>query len=443
MATLTVTTTDRDGVNLDGIAVAAGASGDQFTNTGRELFYVNNASAGARTITFDIQQEVDGQSVTDRTANVPAGEHRIFGPFSTNAYNNSSTGRMSVSYDSETSVTVAAIKMRTTQRDSGSTSQSLSRLDLVDLGGGVHITQVDDQSWDPGIQSLIARGAGGTHPLFGANQVQEPKVNFTTSQLKTLLDRFSSVSGIEALFGMSIDTTNAATPDPVVGYFASSTPSGKHGRASLAHRRGEINFVYVYIERLNLPSNDDATADVVCAIGYDGSNEPFVWTENVALDSTNLSSEEHFGGGPVYLNGLQVESIQETTIETGINLDILSADSVVWPTVIHCQQTEPVITVTTREMKWVFDAQTAGNPLDGTNGLVAYARKFTKNTAGGVARHPNGSPVHLQFQALNGRYFVEPRGDGSNPTTAQIRVEVTGVNDTTFPITTNTAISIP
>ena len=81
---------------------------------------------------------------------------------------------------------------------------------------------------------------------------------------------------------------------------------------------------------------------------------------------------------------------------------------------------------------------------NGSNGIVVYGRKLTKNQAGGVARVANGTSQHLSFTALNGHYWTETQSaDGNTPAQTTIKAVLTALNDTTIPLTTATNATIP
>lgn len=112
MATLTVQTVDRAGLVGDPTVAAAGG-GDNWANTGAEIFVVKNGGGGSINVTLDIQSTVDGQAVTDRVVAVAAGVTKFMGPFPTANYNDGN-GRMNVTYSGVTTVTVMVIKPTTT-----------------------------------------------------------------------------------------------------------------------------------------------------------------------------------------------------------------------------------------------------------------------------------------------------------------------------------------
>ena len=112
MAQLTVTTTDRDGDDIQTLLTAAAAGGDSFANTGKELFIASNANASSYTVTFATQETVDGLAVSDQSITVAQNEEFIVGPFPISIYNDSS-GLVQVTYSAVTDLTVCVVKIGT------------------------------------------------------------------------------------------------------------------------------------------------------------------------------------------------------------------------------------------------------------------------------------------------------------------------------------------
>jgi acid phosphatase class B len=112
MATLTVQSTSLAGDALTTTAAAAG--GDEFVNTGRELFYVVNASGSTRTVTFT-GQNASNFNVTSNNAVVVAGSSTYtIGSFKKDWFNDTNE-KVQVTYsDSAADLTVAVIQMPST-----------------------------------------------------------------------------------------------------------------------------------------------------------------------------------------------------------------------------------------------------------------------------------------------------------------------------------------
>ena len=116
MATLTVQSFDKDGLDVTHASAAGG--GDVFANdaTQRTFLSAKNGSGGAIVITITAQTTSATVTpyVTLTQANITfslgAGEDCIIGPFNTLLFNNSSN-QVAVTYDGVTSLTVAACKL--------------------------------------------------------------------------------------------------------------------------------------------------------------------------------------------------------------------------------------------------------------------------------------------------------------------------------------------
>ena len=108
MATLTPQTID-----LTGLAYtlgAATAAGDVFANDGRTMLMVANASGGNCVVTINNQTVSSYGKDDDEAVTIANGETQIIGPFDPVRFNNSA-GQVEVTYSTDTSVTVAVLKM--------------------------------------------------------------------------------------------------------------------------------------------------------------------------------------------------------------------------------------------------------------------------------------------------------------------------------------------
>jgi hypothetical protein len=110
MADLTVQAASLGGI-LPTYAAAAGG-GDTFFNDGKTLFHIKNGDASGMIATFDdVQSSSPAEAVAfdpDVDVSVGATSEQLIGPFPTNRFGTS----VAVSYDSVTTLTVAAIRVR-------------------------------------------------------------------------------------------------------------------------------------------------------------------------------------------------------------------------------------------------------------------------------------------------------------------------------------------
>lgn len=111
MATLSVQIVDRAGDGLTPAFTAAAAGGDDFPNSGREWLVVKNGSGATITVTAVTPQTVSGLAVADEAYAVPAAGERYIGPFPPGTFNNTSTGRVNLTYSGVTSLTVGVFRL--------------------------------------------------------------------------------------------------------------------------------------------------------------------------------------------------------------------------------------------------------------------------------------------------------------------------------------------
>ena len=109
MATLTIQTIDHTGVAES--LVAAAAAGDQFANDGRIFIHVLNTNGASRDVTINSQSNCNQGFDHNIVVTVPAttGDMMI-GPFPPSRFDDGG-GFVQVTYEAETGVTIAAIRL--------------------------------------------------------------------------------------------------------------------------------------------------------------------------------------------------------------------------------------------------------------------------------------------------------------------------------------------
>ena len=91
---------------------AANVDGHAVPNNGVTFIQVKNVSGSPVTVTIQLPQTVDGQTVPNKTVSVPATTgDRMIGPFTPALYNQPNTDQVYVDFSAVTSVTVAALRL--------------------------------------------------------------------------------------------------------------------------------------------------------------------------------------------------------------------------------------------------------------------------------------------------------------------------------------------
>lgn len=308
---------------------------------------------------------------------------------------------------------------------------TISRIDLIQLPGPAYISQLRSKGINLNVEEETGYGSANVHPLFSAVLNQVPTIDFSSTQIATVL-------ASAPFIGAGISASTAF-------FWKLAAATGSVARGSSSHLKITMTLGYIHWTQISLQHDSVGTVDSVITVGYDGTNDPLVPAGSQTLPS-NVTDTERFMVGPVYINGAQLgaNTIKSAIIESGIELDIEGGDGNVWPTQIALRLTKPVITVVTTVVSPIITTGVDGVALNGSTGIVVYGRKVTKNQTGGVARVANGTSQHLSFTGLNGHYWTETQSaDGNTPAETTIRAVLTALNDTTIPLTTATNAIIP
>ncbi len=298
------------------------------------------------------------------------------------------------------------------------TVSKIFRLDKVAFNtNAVEIMHVSQADWSTQIETLTNRGAGEVHPNFRATINQQPQITFSTPELDKILGDLSC--GVAGVTFTDCDT-----------YWKEGTATGSTARATTNHKDLSIAEGVLHWTNIRLPNNGQAEIDCVVGATYDGVNAPIVHTGSVALP-THITPGDHFVCGPVAINGTTIDGVQEISISSGVQLQMLSGDGEVYPTFLYVEMTEPQITIRTFDATNWDDLGLTGVALNGSNGATFYARKIAANGQ----RVANGTAEHISFVVANGRAIPQTSsGQGSSPITDTLLIE---------PAVTTTATATP
>lgn len=307
------------------------------------------------------------------------------------------------------------------------TVNTIHKLDKIILPGSVEFSNLTNARWAAGIQSLLLRPAGHVHPMFRGTASQKPAVEFTTTDLDILLAAVpvggAALGSTATFFKLGNTLSNAA-------------------RNAASHQKITIASSLGYWSTIRLPHNQAGDASVMLQAIYDGANLPFVYAGSQTL-SGNLAAGNKFGCGPVSINGTTINGVQEITVDSGIRLLQLGSSTEEFDTFVGIQETEPSVTIRTLSMVNWATLGLRGLALNGSTGLVFYARKFTPSVTGGLARVANATAEHIAFVGLNGTANpVDTNGNTTDALTDTLRVELISASDSVLPLVITTAQQI-
>lgn len=292
------------------------------------------------------------------------------------------------------------------------------RLDKLVIGSSFTLDQINSSTSNFNMDLLSNHPAGHIAPMSLSNRSQDPEITVTTPELDTVL-------GALALNGLSI------TADSYL-YQKLATETGTVARATTSHTRHVISALTTYWTSISLPHNNEGTLELVVKPVWDGTNDIIAPAGGQAL-TTTLAGDPRYGCGPVSINNTPLLGVQNIEVVSGVECKPLGASSELWNTSQGIQKVAPIVRVTTTDIA-LASIDIEGTNLDGTNGLVFWARRL--HTA-------DGSSHHIKFIGLTGKVDVESEsGSGTDDYVAVLRFTLTAGSDSVMPLTYTTAQAI-
>ena len=293
------------------------------------------------------------------------------------------------------------------------------KLDTIILPSADVIHELNDSRLAAGIQSLITRPAGHVHPMYRANDVLQPMAEFSTPDLATVLANVPA-GGLGFTTGLSCHLKKA-------------TQTGSASRASLVHSKIAMTEGLIYWSSLRLPHRGQGQAQVSILAGYDGTNDPFVYSSGIALPG-NLTDGLYYGAGPVAINGTAIPGVQEIQVDSGVRVLRAGGESEEYDTFLMVETTEPIVTIRTLEPTNWGSLGLRGTILNGVTGLQFYARHL---------RTSNAATTNILGQATNGAALpVDSSGQGTSLVTDTLRVECIAASNAVAPLAFTAGIAI-
>lgn len=289
------------------------------------------------------------------------------------------------------------------------------------VNGGTFLSQLTSSRNSPGINQALSYAAGVPQPMFVGNMQQTPVETFDADQLRTVLN----------LCGIGLGDLSGANTDL---YYKKATPFGsRQADASLVHLRLRAADAALTWSRITAGQTGNASISCALTFPYDGTNEPVVPAGNVAL-AGSPSAAENFTVGPVWINGAQFTSVQEITIDSGLDLLVAFGEGELYPTFVGLRQSTPMITIRTLELPW---------PTVGLNGLPLTSLSVYLRARNSTGRVANGTASHIKFAATAGIVTIEETSAGANRESGTtVKVALIDAAGTGNALTVNTAIAI-
>lgn len=251
-----------------------------------------------------------------------------------------------------------------------------------------------------------------------------PAVSFVTRQVAAALGACappgSSISGLTAKLTL----------------YASKKVQGGLPASGTNHRSYTLNHGMLYPESVSCQDTDDARVTYNAAITYDGSNDPVVEADSVALPT--LPTEERYGLGPATIGGISIGNIKSIDCQCGITVGLDSAGGDVYNTIAYVQLWEPMWTIRTTD---VLTMAAAKIPRSGIACTQANTSFYLRKRAAGNTYVSDVTAAHIKA-VMAGMAVVDTPFDGDSDK-GEATITVKGSYDgTNNPLVFTTGVAI-
>jgi hypothetical protein len=187
-----------------------------------------------------------------------------------------------------------------------------------------------------------------------------------------------------------------------------------------------------------LPHQGTASAQAEIATFKNAAVAPVVFNEADTLPATVYPQvAAAWTLGPVKLNAVTVDGVENVSIEPGVGLVTDGRDSDIYPTLAAVGEISPSVT-----LRGAHIDITSTLTEDGAYYTAAQVKIWARKKAEGGTFVVDGTPEHVLFTL--GKCRVEPIGIAGNPKGIDLRLTpwYTAGGSPVSPITVNTAIAI-
>ncbi|MEI6542134.1 MAG: hypothetical protein WCL60_01345 [Methylococcales bacterium] len=290
--------------------------------------------------------------------------------------------------------------------------------------GANFLDQMENQNYDAGIEEMLIQANGSIYNQFAAIGLQQPKLDFTTSNLFAALAQ--GLLGYE--IGAGLTNTSAAF------YFRQFQAQGGFLGGSVQLKMA-MTLGSIFPRKLSARTGERATLDMEVFPIFDGTNSPFVITNNVALPTGSPAISHVHTAGPAIINGVAIEGIQSIDVDFGIKEQLLKSDGEAFNSFIGTPSVSPSITLETYDMSVLSSLGAATN-------ISSSTELFLVGIQPGGTRIPYTTANHIGMGMTAGMIYVT-EGSAKNGEVGTIKIKIIPIFDgTNAPITFNTATAI-
>lgn len=285
------------------------------------------------------------------------------------------------------------------------------------------IAGVTSQSISPGIQTRGDATDGTLYQRSTSVASLSPTAEFTTQSINAAL----------AAIGLGVDIGTLAGGLGVELYAQETTSTSRAG--TLAHRKYAFADGLIVPRTLTCDHQGDATLTVAILPIGDASNAPMAETDSVTLGS--IAAHDVFTLGDLTLESIAMAKLKSLSIDFGIDAQLETWASSLWPREAWINTIKPVITFTCMDVTMLGSTKI---PLTGLSVSHANTTASLRKRANHATLVADGTAEHVKFTAC-GLAIVAAAYEDGQPATLSGRVEC-DYDGTNAPLIINTATAL-
>jgi hypothetical protein len=224
--------------------------------------------------------------------------------------------------------------------------------------------------------------SGEAFPQFLALYAQKPLAEFSTLAVAQALD-------LAGLTGLLI----SASVNPGLRFFAQQYQEGSTPKAGANHRSFTLRDGILVPRSLSVDHQGDASISYNALITWDGTNDPVVASDGVALPS-GLDDNERLAIGPITIGGEVLDQVTRVELDFGLDARTTGAQSSIWDTHSSIRRVMPRLTITGIDAEWFKSTRI---PLQGRTGTHANTSVYLRRRKSGATFEDKGDAVHTKI----------------------------------------------
>lgn len=273
----------------------------------------------------------------------------------------------------------------------------------VDIDGTL-LDSIDDHTIDPGVGLLQPDVDGQIDPETTLINTLDPTVQLSTLDIAGGL---GAIGGAAALDGLAITKTSAE----VILYLQRQSNAATRDGAS-SHLKAALQGGLIIPVSASAGNDAPGRLTLLCILRHDGTNEPLVFTASSSL-AGDPDAGVGFWAGPVKLNNVDLDSVQNITVNFGLTPIVRRSAGSLQPTYVAIRRRTPSISVVTD------DCDLAATYYKSAAIASATHVYFRKGTAA-ANRVADGTAEHVKITASAGAITAGPVA--GNPQSLEVTI---------------------